>query len=60
MTPSLPLTISARPRSERSGGLPLASKRAPHLPGCDPFPMTELVSMWVKDAKAAPGRDEWL
>ena len=68
MASSLPLTISTRPRSERSGGLPLASERAPDLPGCEPFPMTEdmewgfkaLVSMWVKDANAAPGRDEWL
>ena len=41
MTPSLPLAISARPRSERSGGLPLASERTPDLPGCEPFPMTE-------------------
>ena len=41
MTQSLPSTMSARPHSERSGGPLLASERAPVLPGCEPFPMTE-------------------
>ena len=52
MTQSLPLTISARPRSGRSGGLPLASERAPDLPGCEPFLMTE------DEAAAYEGRIE--
>ena len=41
MTQSLPPTISTRPRSERSGGPPVASERTPDLPGCEPFLMTE-------------------
>ena len=43
MTQSLPLPLSVRPHSERSGAplYPPASERTPDLPGCEPFFMTE-------------------